>query len=91
MRLVYTEAASADLDQILIDLATDYPAAYEGFVHRLRMVEEQITMWPRSGAIADRADDLRVVPMVRYPFKLFYMIARDRIEVVHLYHAARDY
>jgi hypothetical protein len=30
-----------------------------------------------------------MVPLVRYPFRIFYRIASDRVEILHIHHAAR--
>jgi toxin ParE1/3/4 len=49
----------------------------------------------RIGVIPEGAQQLpqrpgvRVVPLVRYPFKIFYMIVADRIIILHVRHAAR--
>jgi len=30
------------------------------------------------------------VPFIRYPYKLFYRVVSERIEVLHIHHTARD-
>jgi plasmid stabilization system protein ParE len=32
---------------------------------------------------------MRVMPLVRYPFKIFYRIVGDTVRVLHIRHAAR--
>jgi hypothetical protein len=33
--------------------------------------------------------NVRVVPLVRYPFKIFYTFDHDTITILHIRHAAR--
>ena len=47
MKVVYTEAALGDLDDILTFVASDYPVALEPLKERLRMIETRIGRWPR--------------------------------------------
>jgi hypothetical protein len=60
------------------------------------MVEVQLRLWPRSAGLIDAAGlgsavaEMRMVPMVRYPFNIFYAIISGRIEILHIQHAARD-
>jgi hypothetical protein len=30
------------------------------------------------------------MPVVRYPYKIFYRVAGDTLEVLHIHHAARQ-
>jgi plasmid stabilization system protein ParE len=32
---------------------------------------------------------MRVLPLVRYPFKVFYRIAGDTVRILHIRHTAR--
>jgi len=33
--------------------------------------------------------DVRVVPLIRYPFKIFYTISGETLIILHIRHAAR--
>jgi toxin ParE1/3/4 len=35
-------------------------------------------------------EDIRVVPLVRYPFRIFYQVEQDHILILHIHHAARQ-
>ncbi|MBI4093563.1 hypothetical protein HY417_01235 [Candidatus Kaiserbacteria bacterium] len=46
--------------------------------------------------VADEARDnvaqrpgVRVVPLVRYPYKIFYRISDSAVEILYIHHAAR--
>jgi len=48
MKVVYTDEALHDLDDILKYIALNFPAAYRGFEARLDAVEKRISQWPQS-------------------------------------------
>jgi hypothetical protein len=33
---------------------------------------------------------VHVVPFIRYPYRLFYRVARETVEILHIFHAARE-
>src|SRR5262249_2439555 len=89
MRVVYTAEALTNLDAILQYISAHYPASYAQFEKRLRTVEARIGGWPESAqAVVDRPG-VRVVPLIRYPYKIFYRIERDVVEILYIHHAAR--
>jgi len=30
------------------------------------------------------------VPLIRYPYKVFYRVANQTVEILHIYHSARN-
>ena len=89
MRVVYTDEALADLDEILEYITAHYPAIYARFERRLRLIEARIGSWPESARMVAERRGIRVVPFIRYPYKLFYRVENDRVEILHIHHAAR--
>ena len=89
MRLVLTEAALRDLDDLLAYAATHHPAAYPALERRLRATLRRIAAWPEAAQTVAGRPGIRTVPLVRYPFRIFYRIADDQVEVLHIHHAAR--
>ena len=90
MRVVWTEAALADLDDILSYTATNYPTLVDSLERRIRAVIERLGAWPKSTRTVEQRPDVRVVPLIRYPYRVFYRINDDRVEILHIHHAARD-
>jgi toxin ParE1/3/4 len=72
MKVIYTDEASEDLDGILAYIASNYPTVYEPFLIRLRSVTARIGMWPDSAQEVAEQPGVRVVPLLRYPYKIFY-------------------
>jgi toxin ParE1/3/4 len=89
MKLVYTVEVQRDLDEILTFLARNFPTVSAPFQRRLRAIERRIGSWPHSAQEVEQRAGVRMVPFIQYPYKLFYRVANDRIEILHVHHAAR--
>lgn len=90
MQVVWTEAALADLEEILRYTVEHYPSLVGAVEHRIRAVAERIGRWPESARAVEERTSVRVVPLVRYPYRLFYRVADERVEILHVHHAARE-
>lgn len=90
MKVVYTDDASEDLDGILAYIASNYPAVYDAFLIRLRSVIARIGMWPDSAQEVAERPGVRAVPLLRYPYKVFYRNTGEVVEIMHIHHAAQD-
>jgi len=90
MRVVFTDAALADLDDILSFLAINYPALTTPVEGRIRAVVARLAKWPESARIVEQRPGVRVVPLVRYPYKIFYRIVDGTIEILHIQHTSRQ-
>lgn len=90
MRVVYTTEALADLDGIFSFIANNYPAISEAFQDRLHAVVARVSRWPESAQEVSERPGVRVVPLIRYPYKIFYRVSNETIEVLHVHHAARE-
>ena len=90
MKVVFTEAAVADLDDLLTYTSLNYPSLVVPMERRIRAVIERIRLYPESARRLEQRPRVRVVPLIRYPYRIFYRIEGDRIEILHLHHASRD-
>jgi plasmid stabilization system protein ParE len=90
MKVVYTDNAVQDLADILEYIATNFPSAYPPFEVRLRAVEQRIGRWPRSVRMVAERPGVRVVPLIRYPYKIFYRVTEEAIELLHIRHTSRQ-
>ncbi len=90
MKLRFTEAARRDLETIMAFISANYPANVGRFEQRLRRSLARIERWPEGARLAASHPDLRVVPLIRYPYKIFYRIGPDAIEILHIHPAARQ-
>jgi plasmid stabilization system protein ParE len=90
MRVVYTDEALENLGQILEFIAANYPSVYGALEDRLRSVIVRIGEWPDSAQEVAERPGVRVVPLIRYPYKVFYRNTGEAIEILYIHHAARS-
>lgn len=90
MKVVFTDEALRDLDEIFQFISANYPAVYRPFEKRLRTIVTRIGTWPESAQEVVQRPGIRSVPFIRYPYRLFYRVLPDRVEVLHVHHSARD-
>lgn len=89
MKVIYTHRALSDIDAILEFIQANFPTAREGFESRVRLIARRIGEWPRSAEEVSGRSGIYVVPMVHYPYKIFYRIGAEAVEILYVHHAAR--
>jgi len=89
MKVVYTDEALRDLDEILDYIASHYPAISSSFEKRLRTVVARIGEFPESAQRVEERPSVRVVPLIRYPYKIFYRVTPQAVEILYIHHASR--
>lgn len=89
MKVIYTAAALRDLEEIADWLAVHYPTILPTVERRIRAVVARIGQWPESAQQSDKRPGVRIVPVARYPYKIFYRITADAVEILHIHHTAR--
>jgi plasmid stabilization system protein ParE len=78
------------LEEIHAYVARDSPAAAQGLVERIVARTEKLAAFPLLGATISgrRSDELREV--LSWPYRIFYRVLADRVEVVAVVHGARE-
>ena len=90
MKVVWTESALADLDEILAYTAEHYPTLIGPLERRIRAAVARIADWPQSARAVEERPGVHVVPLIRYPYRIFYRVTDQAAELLHIHHAARD-
>lgn len=90
MKAEFTAAALADLDEILAYTSENYPKLVSHIERRIRDVIAHIEEWPLNARALNGQPNVRVVPLLRYPYRIFYLLADGRIEILHIHHTARE-
>jgi toxin ParE1/3/4 len=90
MKLVYSRRAIADLGKIATYYATAAsPVVAYSIGIRLETVIERICRAPEAAPRLSQRSNVRVVAVVRYPFRIFYRLRGDTIDILHIRHTAR--
>jgi toxin ParE1/3/4 len=90
MKVVYTDAALRDLDDIADWLAVHYPSIAPAVEQRIRTLVAHIGRWPESAPRSTKRAGVRVLTVGRYPYKIFYRVTESAVEILHIHHAARQ-
>ena len=87
MKIRYTPAAFADRRRIIDYLRERSAGGARNVAASIREAIAQIKEHPESGYRTDNPD-VRVIFVVRYPYKIFYRV-RDEVEILHIRHTSR--
>ena len=90
MKVEFTNRAVGDLHNISIQSRKEFGASVAAALElRIRKAVEQIGDAPESAPRVEHRPGMRVLPLVRYPFKIFYRIVGDTVRILHIRHTAR--
>ena len=89
MKVIFTEPALNDLEEIRTYIEQNYPSIGRLFEQRLSAVIAHIGRWPEGAQRVAARPGVRVMPLIRYPYKVFYQITEQAVEVLHVRHGAR--
>jgi toxin ParE1/3/4 len=88
MKVRYTATALREIEEILSYLAARNPAAAAAVAARVEQVVTWIADFPRIGYAIEK--DVRLLPLGRYPFLIFYTIRSDEVLVRNVRHHAQS-
>ena len=90
MKVEYAPRAQADLENIAdhsrVTFGRNVATALETY---LRATVARIAAMPESGEVLPEREGVRVVPLVRYPFRIFYTAGEDTVTILHIRHTSR--
>lgn len=90
MKVEYSNRALADLRKLSAGSQATFghrvAAALEA---RIRAIVEQIRHAPESAPRVDQRPGVRVLPLIRYPYKVFYRNFDDTVRILHIRHTSR--
>jgi toxin ParE1/3/4 len=90
MRVIYSRQALADLEDIATYYSVNASAAIaQSIEQRFVAVIERIRLAPESGPRVAQRPQVRVAAVVRYPFRIFYRIRGDTIDILPIRHTSR--
>ena len=89
MKLRYSPRAMRDLAEIADYLTARSPKGAASVARRIRKTIDLITGFPGAGRRLEQRPAVRVMPLGRYPYLVFYTLRDDEIVVLHVRHGAR--
>ena len=88
MRVRYTPEAFADRERIFAYLHERSPSGARNLIATIRAAVTQLRDQPHRGYRTDDPD-VRVKFVIRYPYKIFYRLRDDVVEIAHIRHTSR--
>jgi plasmid stabilization system protein ParE len=88
MKVGYTPEAFADRERIFEYLRQRSPSGARNVLASIRDAVKLLSEQPYSGYETDDPD-VRVKFVIRYPYKIFYQMRGDVVEIVHIRHTSR--
>jgi plasmid stabilization system protein ParE len=88
MNVVYAPRALRDLKSISLYLLERNPTGAANVLGAIKSSIETLAFFPQIGRLVDNAGHLRV-PVVQYPYVIFYRIEADELLILHVRHTAR--
>jgi toxin ParE1/3/4 len=89
MKVRWSKLALAEVDAIMSDLAAKNPTVAERFEFRIRQIGERIGQYPQAFQEVAQRGGIRRVPLVRYPYLVFYTLSGGEVLVLRVVHGAR--
>ncbi|TCT07713.1 type II toxin-antitoxin system RelE/ParE family toxin [Aquabacter spiritensis] len=90
MRLVLARAAEADLERIGDHIAKDNPARALSFVGELQARLLGLLASPHAFPLVPRYEHLGIRRCVHGNYLIFYRVAGQEVQVLHVLHGAMD-
>lgn len=89
MRLVLSRLALAEIDEILGYLSERSPLGAIHVEGRIRSAFDHISRHPEAAERVEQRPEVRRLPLMRYPYVIYYEIGTDAVTVLRVLHGAR--
>ena len=89
MSLAYSPRALADLQKIVADIEPHRPSGAASVVRKIEATVELVGQYPRAGRVLSRRAAVRVLPIGKYPYRVYYQVVGDDVEILHIRHTSR--
>ena len=89
MSLTYSPRALADLQKIVADIEPHRPSGAAALVRKIEATVGLIERYPRAGRALSRRAAVRVLPIGKYPYRVYYHVVGDDVEILHIRHTSR--
>lgn len=90
MKIVWTEPAVEDLQELHAYIARDSELYASGYVERIITAVERLAEYPALGRIVPEANEENIRELVYQNYRIIYRITKNRIEMLSVIHGARD-
>ena len=89
MKIAYSSRAVADIASIADYLSERSPQGALAVERRIREVLDRLAEFPGMGRELAQRPRVRVMPIGRYPYLIFYTVISNELVVLHVRHGSR--
>jgi toxin ParE1/3/4 len=89
MKVEFSKRAAADLRKVSADSRPFGDAVAAAVELRIRQIIAHIVARPQIAAKVIERPGMHVIPLIRYPYKIFYRVLEDRVRILHIRHSSR--
>jgi toxin ParE1/3/4 len=89
MKVEYSNRATTDLRKVSADSRPYGEAVTAAVETRIRQIVAQIAEHPEGAPRVEERPGVHVIPLIRFPYKVFYRVLPDRIRILHIRHTSR--
>jgi toxin ParE1/3/4 len=89
-RLIWTEPALTDLNEIAEYIALENTGAAKALVRNVFSTVERLERHPQSGKVLDELPNSRYRQVVAGPCRIFYRYSRNEVLVLHVMRSERQ-
>jgi toxin ParE1/3/4 len=89
VKVRYSSRATSDIAHIAEYLVERSPSGARSVDRSIRKTVDLIAAFPGSGRTLEQRPAIRVMPVGRYPYLIFYTLRGDEIVILHIRHGAR--
>lgn len=88
MRIEWDARAVRDLEEIRAFIAADKPAAAARVAEQIRTSIQRLSEFALMGRPTRHAN-IRILPISRFPYVVYYHVLADVVEILGVFHGAR--
>jgi addiction module RelE/StbE family toxin len=88
MNVIYAPRALRDLEGIAAYLVERNPASATHVLGAIKSSIDTLSFFPLIGRLVDDAGHRRV-PVLRFPYVIFYRVSSDELLILHIRHTSR--
>lgn len=89
MKIAYSPRAISDLTGIADYLVERSPQGALAVERRIREAVARLAEFPSIGREVTQRPGVRVIPLGRYPYSIFYKVIADELVILHVRHSSR--
>ena len=91
MKVRYTARAKDDIGAIYRTIRRSNPRAAQRVRARIRSLANELGGEPRRGSVVEQRPGVRRLPVVRFPYAIYFTVEQSTVVILQVRHGARQF